>query len=208
MTGGLSGSEPNERDALAGQVPAPWLQVAGGLGGPETAGGARIPERVPGFEVRSGRGPAGLPPLAGREPLGAWRAAVGAGPFFVRLHDHGLDALHAVRRLSTVAELWLEAPGAGVDEALDLLVAGAARLAVPPQGELLDAVETGALLRWDGGMPWPDVQALALDLAAPVLALQAPPADAACDALRFDAASTPGRCDLVRVASAPEDDGE
>jgi hypothetical protein len=171
-------------------------------------GGARValPERVPGFVVEAGRA-AGhdLPALDVRESLAPWREAIGGkGPFFVRIQADDLAVIAQVRRISSVGELWLEAPLGSIDHALDLLVAGAARLVVPiaaEDSEMLEAIGPSALVAWDGRSPWPAAQAAALEHGVPVLATHAPPDDAACDTFLIQA---DGRdLALVRVASAP-----
>lgn len=167
-----------------------------------------LPERVPGFVVEAGRAVGrDLPSLDGRESLGPWRAALGVkGPLFVRITGDDLDILAHVRRLASVGELWLEVPLPNVDDALDLLVAGAARLVVPAAGadaEMLEAVGPSALIAWDGDTPWPQVQEAALAHAAPVLARVAPPEDAACDV--FLVQETSEGPALSRVASRPAD---
>ncbi|MHB1262309.1 MAG: hypothetical protein ACYC2H_11410, partial [Thermoplasmatota archaeon] len=163
-----------------------------------------LPESVPGFLVEAGRVVGrNLPSLDGRESLGPWRAAVGRkGPLFVRITGDDLDVLAHVRRLASVGELWLEAPLPSVDDALDLLVAGAARLVVPLAGadpEMLEAVGPSALIAWDGEAPWPAAQEAALVHGAVVLARVPPPEGAACDA--FLVLETKEGPSLTRVAS-------
>ena len=165
-----------------------------------------LPDRVPAFVVAAGRAVGhDLPTLEFRQNLLPWRGAIGGkGPFFVRLEADELSALDQVRRLSTVGELWLEAPLRDVDAALDLLVAGAARLVVPMthgDAEMVDAVGPSAIIAWDGQVPWAEVQAAALAHEVPVLARSAPPEGAACDVFRLGDGPRPA---LERVASAPE----
>ena len=165
-----------------------------------------LPERLTGFVVEAGRAVGhDLPAVDTRESLLPWREAIGGKvPFFARIHGSDLDVLAHVRRLSTVGELWLEAPLGGVDHAIDLLVAGAHRLVVPigeADAELLEAVGPSVLVGWDGERPWGEAQAAALAHDAPVLARQAPPSDAACDV--FLLRERDGGLRLERVASAP-----
>lgn len=174
-----------------------------------------LPERVPGFVVEGGRAVGhDLPSLDSREVLGPWRAALGPrGPLFVRLEADDPAAIAHVQRLSRLGELWLDTPLRSVEDALDLLVAGAARLVVPFAGPatepgdgdeegMLEAVGPSAIVVWDGQTPWADVQAFALLHGVPVLAGREPPSDAACDA--YVAEGRDATLALRRVASAPE----
>jgi hypothetical protein len=165
-----------------------------------------LPERLTGFVVEAGRAVGqDLPAVDARESLLPWRDAIGGKrPFFARIHGSDLDVLAQVRRLSTVGELWLEAPLGGVDHAIDLLVAGAHRLVVPigeADAELLEAVGPSVLVGWDGATPWAEAQAAALAHEAPVLASHPPPADAACDV--FLVRERDAGLRLERVATAP-----
>jgi hypothetical protein len=165
-----------------------------------------LPERVPGFVVAAGRAVGhDLPSLDVRESLAPWREAIGGrGPFFVRLQADDPAAVAHVRRLAWIGELWLEAPLGSVEDALDLVVAGATRLVVPTldrDPEMLDAIGPSSLIAWDGTGPWADVQAAALDHDVPVVARIAPPEEAACDV--FLVKDGPEGFELARVASAP-----
>ena len=139
----------------------------------------RLPERVTGLLVRDGR-PVGLdvPSLDERGCAPAWKAALGKGPFLVRFADRAREApLAQVQRLALVGEVWLDAPVHDVDAALELLIAGAARLVVwDHAGELLQAMGDSAVVGWDGVVPLADAVAAAKPHMAPVVAL-APAAD-------------------------------
>jgi hypothetical protein len=177
-----------------------------------------LPERVPGFVVEAGRAVGhDLPSLDVRQSLAPWSTVIGGrGPFFVRLQGADPAAIAHVQRLARLGDLWLEAPLPSVDEALDLVVAGATRLVVPMGGDddLVEALGPAALIDWDGRLPWPEVEAAALGHGVPVLARRPPPEGAACDAFVLDEGKTPGSLALRRVASAPEapestdDDGD
>jgi hypothetical protein len=158
-----------------------------------------LPDELPVFALRGGRAVGrSLPPVEPGVSLAEWRDLVD-GPFLLRPDTHGSALLAQVRRLATVGELWLDARPRGIDEALDLLVAGAARLRVDPaDAEMAEAVGPSGLVAWDGSTPWEAVQAFALEHAAPVLAEAEVPAGAACDAFRVDGDR------LVRVAAAPK----
>ncbi|HUR24586.1 MAG TPA: hypothetical protein VM327_01040 [Candidatus Thermoplasmatota archaeon] len=165
-----------------------------------------LPERVPGFVVAAGRAIGrDLPALDARDVLRPWREAIGGrGPFFVRLEAGAPAAIAHIQRLSRIGELWLDARVDSVEEALDLVIAGASRLVVPTADrdpDLLDAVGPSALIEWDGLTPWHEVQAAALEHSAPVLASATPPGDAACDVFVVDGDGHGIR--LTRVASAP-----
>jgi hypothetical protein len=164
------------------------------------------PDRVPGFIVEGGRAIGhDLPSVDGRESLVPWRTAIGGrGPFFVRIAADDPAVVKHVQRLSRVGELWLETPLGSIDDALDLVVAGASRLAVPTadrDADLLEAVGPSALIAWDGVTPWAEVEAAALAHEAPVLVRQTPPPGAACDVFLLE--EGPEGLRLVRVASAP-----
>ena len=163
------------------------------------------PDRVPGFIVEAGRAVGhDLPSLDGRESLVPWRTAIGGrGPFFVRITEADPAVVAHVQRLSRVGELWLETPLLNVDDALDLVVAGATRLVVPTanlDADLLEAVGPSALIAWDGLTPWADVEAAALAHEAPVLVRQSPPPGAGCDVFLIE--DGPAGLHLMRVASA------
>ena len=173
-----------------------------------------LPDRVPGFVVAAGRAIGhDLPSLDAREIVGPWRDAIGGrGPFLVRLGADDAAAIAHVQRLARVGELWLDTPLRSVDDALDLVVAGASRLVVPSADrdpDLLEAVGPSALIGWDGVTPWDQVQASALEHGVPVLAGVPPPEGAACDV--FLVAGEAAALALSRVASAPappEPDGD
>lgn len=163
----------------------------------------RAPDEIPVFVLRGSRAEGrALPAIEPGASLAAWRTLLAAGPFLLRTDATGTDRLALVGRLATVGEVWLDADVRAVDEALDLLVAGAGRLRVDPaDADLVHAVAPSCLFVWSGRGPWEAVQALALQHASPVLAEAEVPPGAACDVFRFDA----GR--LVRVAAAPDDEG-
>lgn len=147
-----------------------------------------------------------LAPIESGTSLADWRRALGRAPFLLRTDAEGSARLAQVRRLATVGAVWLDAEVGHVDEALDLLVSGAARLRVDPANhELVEAVGPSCLLAWDGRGPWDAVQAMALEHHSPVLVRAGAevPAGAACDAFRLEAGpGSPER--LVRVAEAPQ----
>src|SRR5688572_8036099 len=133
-----------------------------------------LPERIPGFVVEAGRAVGhDLPSLDARDPLGPWKEALGKrGPFFVRIRADDPAVVAHVQRLSRLGELWLDTPLQGVEDAFDLLVAGAHRLLVPTadrDADLLEAVGPSALVDWNGSAPWTDVQAFASEHGVPVL---------------------------------------
>jgi hypothetical protein len=160
-------------------------------------------DEIPVFVLRGRRAEGrDLPAIEPGASLAAWRTLLAAGPFLLRTDATGADRLALVRRLATVGEVWLDADVRAVDEALDLLVAGAGRLRVDPfDADLVHAVAPSCLFAWSGRGSWDAVQALALEHASPVLAEAEVPPGAACDAYSFHA----GR--LVRVAKAPEPEG-
>jgi hypothetical protein len=173
-----------------------------------------LPDRVPGFVIAAGRAVGhDLPSLDARDIVAPWRQAIGGrGPFLVRLPGDDPAAIAHVQRLARVGELWLDTPLRSVDDALDLVVAGASRLVVAMDDadpELLAAVGPSALIQWDGQTPWEVVQSAALEHGVPVLAGVPPPPGAACDVFLVDG-DAPG-LELSRVASTPappEPDGD
>ena len=171
----------------------------------------RLPEEVPVIVLRGGRAVGrSLPAVEPGTSLAEWRAAFGKKPFLLRTDAEGIERLAEVRRLATVGEVWLDAGVHDVDEALDLLVAGAARLRVDPaDAERVDAVGPSCLLAWDGRGAWEAVEALALEHHSPVVAEAEIPAGARCDAFRLEGSRQGGPAPehaperLVRVAQAP-----
>lgn len=174
--------------------------------------GAALPPILTGLLVgRDGR-PVGLdlPSLDVRGAAQAWRAALGRGPFYVRLEDRdAVPDVARVQRLARLGEVWLDAPLRDVDVALDLLIAGASRLVVwADDADLLEAVGDSAVLGWDGSRPLQDVVAAAAPLDAPIVATAPLPHQG--DPGLYQAPPQPwsGRFDVQLVGTAYDGDGE
>lgn len=127
----------------------------------------KLPERLLGLAIGADGHPIGLdlPSLDARGAAEAWRLALGPGPYYVRFEDRTVEpSLDRVQRLGRLGEVWLDCPMADVDDALDLLVAGASRLVLwGDDPDLLEAVGDSAVVGWDGSVP---LQA-AIDAAKP-----------------------------------------
>lgn len=113
-----------------------------------------------------------LPPLDQRGAATTWKAALGKGPYYVHIaeRDAGID-LDQVQRLARLGEVWLDAPLASADAALELLIAGAARLVVWDDDELLEAVADSAVVGWDGAAPLEQAITRAAAHEVPILAV-------------------------------------
>lgn len=193
MTGGLSGIDGHEDDE-------PRLRTA-----------SRLPARLTGLAVAADGRPVGLdlPSLDARGAAEAWRAALGPGPFYVRFEDRGGEAaVGRVQRLSRLGEVWLDAPVGDVDAALDLLIAGAARLVLwGDDAQLLEAVGDSAVVGWDGGVPLERAVAAAGPHEAPILAtapVPAEPAPASTEAAPAPAEPAPVSAEPVAATPGPD----
>ncbi len=135
----------------------------------------KLPERLVGVAVAPDGHPVGLdlPSLDVRGAAVAWKAALGKGPYFVHLTDRQREPdLDHLQRLGRLGEVWLDAPIADADQALDLLVAGASRLVVPGRdADLLDSVGDSAVVAWDGSWPLEAAIVAAALHEVPILAL-------------------------------------
>lgn len=133
----------------------------------------QLPQRLVGLALVGGR-PAGLdlPALDQRGAATAWRAVLGKGPYYVHLAERDQEPdLDQIQRLTRLGEVWLDAPLASPDAALELLIAGAARLVVPVgDSELLDAVGDSAVVAWDGHVALQQAIEAAAALQVPILA--------------------------------------
>lgn len=134
----------------------------------------KLPERLVGVVVAPDGHPVGLnlPSLDERGAAVAWKATLGKGPYFVHLTERQREPdLDHLQRLARLGEVWLDAPITDADQALDLLVAGAARLVVPGRdADLLDTVGDSAVVAWDGTWPIEDAIAAAAQHEVPILA--------------------------------------
>lgn len=142
----------------------------------------RLPERLVGLALDLDGKPIGgeLPPLQERGATEAWRRALGKGPYYVRFEERTREPdLDQVQRLARLGEVWLDCAIHDVEGALDILVAGAAKLVLwNPSDELLQAIDDSAVLGWDGDGDLAQVLAAADALQVPVLALAPlPPSD-------------------------------
>lgn len=140
----------------------------------------KLPERLVGLVIAADGHPVGvpLPSLDERGAMEAWRKELGPGPYYVRFADrHSEASLDRVQRLARLGEVWLDCPIPHVDAALDLLVAGAARLVLRgDDAELLEAVGDSAVVAWDGHAPLDAAIALAKPHDIPILASATLPA--------------------------------
>jgi hypothetical protein len=155
----------------------------------------RVPDAFGGLVVSAGR-PVGtrLAPLADRESLVEWRALVPRGPLLVRSDAEGPGAVREAGRLGRLGELWMDVPRLQAEEALEVLIAGAARLVLwhgRADADLVDVVGASAVIGWDGATPWADAAAVAAAHDVPVLASAQPP-------------SEPGPVEVFRVEAGPE----
>lgn len=134
----------------------------------------KLPERLVGVAVAPDGHPVGLelPSLDERGAGVAWKAALGKGPYFVHLTERQREPnLDHLQRLARLGEVWLDAPLADADQALDLLVAGASRLVVRGRDvDLLDIVGESAVVAWDGSWPIEEAIAAAGQHEVPILA--------------------------------------
>lgn len=134
----------------------------------------KLPERLAGLVVASDGRPLGLdlPSLDERGAADAWRAALGPGPYYVRFAERRREpSVERVQRVARLGEVWLDCPIPDVDVALDLLIAGAARLVLwGDDADLLEAVSDSAVVGWDGTRPLDDAIAAAKAHLAPILA--------------------------------------
>lgn len=141
----------------------------------------QLPERLVGLTLVAGR-PVGidLPALDQRGAATAWKTALGKGPYYVHFSERTQEPdLDQVQRLARLGEVWLDAPLLSPDAALELLIAGAARLVVPvTQEELLEAVGDSAVVHWDGSVPFTQAITAAAAHEVPILATAPlPPTD-------------------------------
>ncbi len=178
---------------------------------PTLATHGRLPGRLVGVVVgRDGRAKGlDLPGLDERGAADAWGRLLGPGPFYLRFEDRASEPpLARVQRASRLGEVWVDCPIDGVDGALDLLIAGAARLVVwGGDLELVEAVGDSAVVGWDGQEPLADAVGRAKPHAAPVLALA--PLPHRDDPGLYQAPPGPwtGRFDVEHVG-APLDDAD
>lgn len=149
---------------------------AANIEGPAASGCAmKLPERLVGVVVEPDGRPRGLdlPSLDERGAADAWRAALGKGPYYVHFANRAVAAdLARVQRLARLGEVWLDCNLQSSDVALDLLIAGAARLVVWQDGDLLDAIGDSAVFGWDDRMPLDQAIAAAKLHDLPILAKQ------------------------------------
>lgn len=169
----------------------------------------RTPDSFGGLVVSGGR-PVGtqLAPLAERESLRPWRDLVPRGPLLVRTDAAGSAAISEAGRLGRLGELWLDAPGIAVDEALDLLIAGASRIVLwhgRADADLVEAVGLSAVIGWDGTTPWEAARDAALAHDVPVLASADVPAEPGVEAFRLEAGPEPWRLAVRRVSEPAAD---
>lgn len=117
----------------------------------------KLPARLLGIQIGADGRPIGLdlPSLDSRGAAEAWRLALGPGPYYARFADRAAEPpLDQVQRLGRLGEVWLDCAVDGVDGALDLLIAGAARLVLwGDDPDLLEAVGDSAVVGWDGVAP-------------------------------------------------------
>lgn len=176
---GLAGAnEPTPEEQEESVAGLPPLAALTGIDGhdvqPTYATQAKLPERLVGVVVgRDGR-PVGLdlPSLDERGAAEAWSRALGKGPYYLRFADRAREPpLAQVQRASRLGEVWLDCAIDGVDGALDLLIAGAARLVVwGSDADLLAAVADSAVVGWDGGVPIAEAIAAAGPHEVPIVA--------------------------------------
>lgn len=135
----------------------------------------KLPERLVGVVVEADGRPRGLalPSLDERGAADAWRAALGKGPYYVQFAARDTPAdLGRVQRLARLGEVWLDCALPGPDVALDLLIAGAARLVVWEDGDLLETIGDSAVRGWDARVPLEQAIAAAKAHDLPILATQ------------------------------------
>lgn len=145
------------------QEPASWRRLAWPRSRsanieahPPSGRAMKLPERLVGVVVEHDGQPRGLalPSLDERGAAEAWRLALGKGPYYVHFADRvGTPDLARVQRLARLGEVWLDCHLPGPDAALDCLIAGAARLVVWDDADLLDAIGDSAVLGWEDRVP-------------------------------------------------------
>lgn len=171
----------------------------------------KLPQSLVGVVVETDGRPRGLalPSLDERSAAEAWRAALGPGPYYVSFADRQQTPdLARVQRLARLGDVWLDGHLDGAEAALDLLIAGAGRLVVWGDADLLESIADSAVVGWDGRSPFEDAVVAAKAHAVPILATHPVPRDREPGLYQAPTGPWTGRFDVRYIGTEPAGDGQ